>query len=151
MAMMDQLGVIDALHEFVAIKQRPILGICLGMQLLTERSEEGDARGLGWIKGTTKRFDTNTEIHCKIPHTGWNTICQKKNVPLLQGVTPTEEFYFVHGYHVNLDSNADAWGWTDYSYLFPSVIGSDNIMGTQFHPEKSHSSGAAILSNFLRI
>jgi glutamine amidotransferase len=151
MEMMHQLGVIEALNEFVANKQRPILGICLGMQLLTDRSEEGDARGLGWIKGTTKRFDTNNQIHCKIPHTGWNTISQKKDVPLLQDVSPMDEFYFVHGYHVELDSTAEAWGWTDYGYPFPSVIGSDNIMGTQFHPEKSHFSGATILNNFLRI
>ena len=136
--------------EKKALRQgTPTLGICLGMELITEWSEEGDAKGLGWIRGQTRRFVFEGDgKKIRVPHVGWNSLSRTRESPLLKGVSPDSSFYFVHSYHVVCSEPSDIVATTDYGYSFPSVIEHKNILGTQFHPEKSHAAGVQILKNF---
>lgn len=147
---MDNLkksGLIDILNKKVIKEKTPILGVCLGMQLLFEHSEEGDADGLGWIKGDVKKFDFPKK-RLKVPHMGWNTIKIEKSDILLDGIPRDAQFYFVHSYHACPELKEDILASTNYGYNFASVVSSGNIYGTQFHPEKSHGYGIQILKNF---
>jgi imidazole glycerol-phosphate synthase subunit HisH len=143
-------GMIEILKQKVIVEHCPILGICLGMQLLTEFSEEGDVAGLGFIRGRTIRFRFNNRQH-KIPHMGWNTLTLHKESPLFQGVTPEDIYYFVHSYYVVCDDKEDIVTTTTYGITFTSALQRDTIYGTQFHPEKSHDCGNKLLKNFLLI
>jgi glutamine amidotransferase len=143
---MDVLG---ALHEAVVVDKTPILGICLGMQLLARSSQEGNAEGLGWIDAEVKRFALEDTLRFKVPHMGWNGVRVVRPDPLLDGLTESTEFYFVHAYHVVCNDRADVLCDTDYSYPFTSVVQRDNVYGVQFHPEKSHDAGEILLRNFL--
>ena len=129
-----------------------ILGICLGMQLLSEYSEEGNIDGLGWIKGRTVKFniDEKLRLKYKIPHMGWNTISLKKSSILFNNPEPEEMYYFVHSYHLQCEDKESILGTTNYGCEFVSCVGRDNIYGTQFHPEKSHDSGNKLLTNFIK-
>tara|TARA_A100000171_G_scaffold52546_1_gene71496 strand:+ start:192 stop:797 length:606 start_codon:yes stop_codon:yes gene_type:complete len=127
----------------------PILGVCLGMQLLTEGSEEGSVPGLGWIKARTKRFPKHAEL--KVPHMGWNTVRVCNPSDLTDGFDGEERFYFVHSYYVSVDDEKNSILRTKYGTCFDSGIKMNNIYGLQFHPEKSHKYGMKILSNFARI
>ncbi|HEX4877933.1 MAG TPA: imidazole glycerol phosphate synthase subunit HisH [Chitinophagaceae bacterium] len=149
---LEQTGLIEVLHEAVLVKKTPVLGICLGMQLMASFSEEGDARGLGWFDARVERFRiTNTDLY-KVPHMGWNTLTHEKPAsPLLQGITTADEFYFVHSYHITTNIAEDALTKTPYEYLFVSSIEKANIFGVQFHPEKSHTAGEKMLRNFLNL
>jgi glutamine amidotransferase len=144
-----QHGWLYPLKEAVEVQKMPILGICLGMQLLTDHSAEGDAKGLGWIPGNTSHFSklVGTEA-LKIPHMGWNTIQPTIVHPLLHGINPSDEFYFVHSYYVSVANAQHRLGQTSYGNSFDSAIFSGNIFGVQFHPEKSHSAGLTLLKNF---
>ena len=145
---LTELGVRDALGEFALKKGRPMLGICLGMQLLTRKSEEGGDNGLGLISGDTVRFRAPAGSRLKIPHMGWNTIKKSGSHPLFDGMPADSRFYFVHSYHVVCDSPDTAIAETDYGVPFASGIARDNVLGVQFHPEKSHSFGMQLLGNF---
>ena len=131
---------------------KPILGICLGTQIIMESSQENNTRCLGLIKGETKRFpmDFSDAEGCrlKVPHMGWNGIKLNKRHPLFEGVAPNSEFYFVHSYYPLPDNPANILGETDYGISFPSVLESGNIVAMQFHPEKSGRPGLKILANF---
>ncbi|MDD5571239.1 MAG: imidazole glycerol phosphate synthase subunit HisH [Bacteroidales bacterium] len=145
-----EFGLLDALNEKVLNEKIPIIGICLGMQLLTGFSEEGNVAGLNWIKGKTIRFNIdNTKL--KVPHMGWNSIIRKKENILLKGIPDDSMFYFVHSYYVVCDNNDDVLTATDYGCNFVSALQSGNIYGTQFHPEKSHEYGLQLLKNFTEI
>ena len=144
-------GAYDALHEAAAIKNIPILGICLGMQLMAEKSEEGNATGFGWIKGNVVRFKIDHSDRFKIPQTGWNTINIKKESRLLKGLNGQEEFYFLHSYHIEVADNGDILASTNFGYEYTSAIERKNFFGTQFHPEKSHGAGEQILKNFIEL
>lgn len=148
---LKEYDLLPILNKKVLEDRTPILGICLGMQLLTKRSEEGNAEGLGWIDEETKKFrfgGDKTEL--KIPHMGWNSINILKESPLLEGISNGDKFYFVHSYHVCSDTAGNhAVATTNYDYDFTSVVQKDNIYGTQFHPEKSHKAGMQVLSNFV--
>lgn len=140
----------DVLLRQAAAKGVPILGICLGMQLLMEGSEEdGGVAGLGLIPGRCVRFDPARDPAAKIPHMGWNTVSQGRSPhPLFAGVAEGEAFYFVHSYHAA--ETPAAAGWTDYCGVrFPSVVAAGPLFATQFHPERSGQAGAALLRNFL--
>lgn len=143
-------GLKPELEKLVLINKIPILGICLGMQLMMEYSEEGNVKGLGWIKGKTVKFHTilfNTPK--KVPHVGWNTINQNKESSILKDLPSEQTFYFTHSYHVECTNNTDIVAKTEYGYPFTSVVHKDNIYGVQFHPEKSHKEGMSVLRNFI--
>jgi glutamine amidotransferase len=139
----------DVLHEMVVIKKTPVLGICLGMQLMAKHSEEGDIDGLGWFDADVIRFKVSDTTRYKIPHMGWNTAEAVKDSPLLKNAEDTPEFYFVHSYHIKCNDPDDIITRTIYDYPFISAIQKDNIYGVQFHPEKSHGAGEQMLRNFV--
>lgn len=146
---MDNLkkhGLTEALTEMVIRKQKPILGICLGMQLMTEYSEEGNCMGLGWVKGQTRQFRLAS---LRVPHIGWNTVEIKRNSSLEIDLNDEDEFYFVHSYYVSCESSEDILFRSSYEITFTSGFLKGNIMGVQFHPEKSHLSGLKVLKSFL--
>ena len=134
-----------------ALKDKiPILGICLGMQILTNDSEEGISKGLGWINANTKKFKLN-ETKFKIPHMGWNTVkVANENLLSKQFHTDTR-FYFVHSYFVKVNDEKNSILKTQYHINFDSAINNDNIYGVQFHPEKSHKNGMQLFKNFIKI
>ena len=145
------LSLVPALHEAVTGRKTPILGICLGMQLLARHSQEGDVEGLGWIDADVVRFAIDDTRRFKVPHMGWNGVRADRPSPLLTGVTEQTEFYFVHAYHMVCRDRDDVLGDTDYGYRFASVVQRENVYGVQFHPEKSHDAGEALLGNFLNL
>ncbi len=143
-------GVIDALNEAVLGRGVPVIGLCLGMHLLTEGSEEGQLQGLGWIPGRTVRFRFDPSMSTlKVPHMGWNTINVKNDAPIVRDLLPGSRFYFVHSYHVECEDQTDVAATTEHGYAFPSIVQRANIIGTQFHPEKSHRFGKRLLERFL--
>jgi glutamine amidotransferase len=149
---LNALGLIDVLYQKVIVGQTPILGICLGLQLFSEYSEEGNSSGLGWIKSKTVRFSLGDETNkLKVPHMGWNSVNIKKSSNFLNGIIESDLFYFVHSYHIVCIDKEDILSTTDYGYEFVSAIQKGNIYGTQFHPEKSHEWGAILLRNFISI
>lgn len=138
-------GRADAIRDFAATG-RPLLGICLGMQLLADSSEEGQAGGLGLIPGRSVRFPDSESL--RVPHMGWNTIRPTRSDSLLAGLPDDSRVYFVHSYHVVPVRDADVLATTDYGGAFVSMVRSENVMGAQFHPEKSHAFGMALLKGF---
>ena len=151
MANLRELNLLDALHEAVLVKQKPILGICLGMELMANRSEEGNVAGLGWIDAEMIRFNISNKKRYKVPHIGWNKIWIKKNSLLMKNVSESSEFYFVHSYHLKINNQSDILNETQYELIYPSAIEKDNIFGVQYHPEKSHDAGEQLLRNFVEI
>ena len=148
---LHMLGLIDCLNEFALSKKKPILGICLGMQLMAEYGEEGDCKGLGWVKGRIIKLKVSDNIRFKIPHTGWNQIQHEKESPIMQNIPNLSEFYFVHSYFFDTDNQNIVLNSTNYSTNFISAIQSKNIYGVQYHPEKSHDQGLQLLSNFINL
>ena len=141
----------DALHEFTFQQKKPLLGICLGMQVLCKGSEEGNLAGLGWINAEVKKFRFDEEHSAlKVPHMGWNTVQKLDDAfPLFKDWESEMRFYFVHSYAVHCQDAAQAKGRTQYGYSFDSVVGQGNIMGMQCHPEKSHRFGMLVYKNFI--
>jgi glutamine amidotransferase len=122
------------------------------MQLFTKQSEEGVLPGLGWVDGETVRFRFDPQQNAlKIPHMGWNAVSIKKEGTLFKGMEIDARFYFVHSYHIRCNDETDVLASTDYGYSFASAIQRGNIMGVQFHPEKSHKYGMQVLKNFLEV
>jgi len=125
------------------------LGICLGMQLLFEGSEEGQQPGLGWLRGRCARFRfAEGTSSLKIPHMGWNDVRPVHRDSLFRDMAPEAGFYFVHSYHVVCDDASDVLAWATHGYEFPAAVQHENLYGTQFHPEKSHKYGRALLTRF---
>lgn len=150
MSNLQELNLIEALNEFAIVKKKPILGICLGMQIMATHSEEGDCLGLAWFDANVIKFKHDNSKF-KIPHMGWNNVQIKKESPLMKGITEQDEFYFVHSYYYLANQMQDVLNVTEYNYEFCSAVEKDNIYGVQYHPEKSHSSGEKLLSNFLNL
>ncbi|UTW62648.1 imidazole glycerol phosphate synthase subunit HisH [bacterium SCSIO 12741] len=140
----------EMLNQKVLTEKTPILGICLGMQLLTQGSEEApDVKGLGWFEADTRKFVFNENPkRLKVPHMGWNDVKVENNSRLFDGFEEERRFYFVHSYHVVCENSADVMGTTHYGYDFTCALEKDNILGAQFHPEKSHRFGMQLLKNF---
>ncbi len=143
-------NLIEALNEAVIEKELPILGICLGMQLMTEFSEEGNVAGLGWIKGVTLKFNLSSN-KLKVPHMGWNNIQILNSDSIFKNIEEDNLFYFVHSYYVTCAHKNDVLATTDYSGYFVSAFQKENIYGCQFHPEKSHDAGLTVLRNFVNL
>jgi glutamine amidotransferase len=142
-------GILNVLNHEVCVGKKKLLGICLGMQLLTTKSEEGLEAGLGWIEAETKRFSfLGQEKKLPIPHMGWNSIKVIQNSTLFSGLSGGQRFYFTHSFHVVCSNPKDVVAESDYGGVFVCAVQKDNIMGVQFHPEKSHSFGMALLKNF---
>lgn len=149
MSNLKNLGLVDALNKAVLEKGTPVMGICLGMQIMAKQSEEGDAAGLGWFNAEVVKFDVDDKLKYKVPHTGWNQITNKKESRLCKGIENGTEFYFVHSYHIRLNDESDALHETEYESNFVSAIEKKNIVGVQYHPEKSHELGERMLRNFI--
>jgi len=148
---LDARGLIPVLCRQVIKNKVPILGICLGMQLFSSQSEEGNGKGLGWIDAETIRFRfLDTQNPLPIPHMGWNTVHFTREIPLLKGIKNDMCFYFTHSYHIRVQDIQDDCASTEYGYEFCSIINHQNITGVQFHPERSHKNGLALISNFVR-
>ena len=151
MAALNQSNLADAIRD--ALKNKPFFGICVGAQLLFEHSEEGDTQGLGWFSGCVKRFSANQADaqgnRLKIPHTGWNNVCQTQAHPLFANIPQNERFYFVHSYYFAPTQPEITLATSQYLQEFACIIGKDNVFATQFHTEKSHEAGLQLLQNFL--
>jgi glutamine amidotransferase len=146
MRYLAESGLEEAVRRAAAIK--PFFGVCVGMQMLFERSEEGDTPGLGLFGGTVTRFRPLDHAQ-KVPHMGWNTVSQTQAHPLWQDITDDERFYFVHSYFCAPTDRYATVATTDYAGRFTAAIARDNIFATQFHPEKSHRAGLTLYKNFL--
>ncbi|WP_420265686.1 imidazole glycerol phosphate synthase subunit HisH [Candidatus Magnetominusculus dajiuhuensis] len=145
MANLDRLGLIEPILKSIRTG-KPFLGICLGLQaLFTESEEFGRCPGLGVFKGRVARFPVTT---LKVPHMGWNNVKFKNKPPIFDGIEDNRYFYFVHSYYVAPEDPAITAGTTDYGIEFTSMIWKDNVIATQFHPEKSQNSGLEVLRNF---
>ncbi len=148
---LKELGIWDVLNHKVLVEQTPILGICLGMQLMARFGEEGDMEGLGWFDADVIRFEVSNKLVYKVPHIGWNTTALTKPSGLFADVPAQALFYFVHAYHMVCRQPQDVLAMTTYDYPFASVVQKGNIYGTQFHPEKSHDWGERMLANFIAL
>ena len=147
---LKNLGLVSLLKDRVRNKKTPILGICLGMQLFAQKSKEGTLPGLGWIEGEVKKFKFNNNKF-KIPHMGWNTIEIKKEDTLFKNMEGELRFYFVHSYYFVPFKKDNVLATTNYGINFTSIIKKENIIGVQFHPEKSHKFGMKLLDNFVKL
>jgi glutamine amidotransferase len=128
---------------------RPLLGICLGMQLFAEFGREGEkSEGFSFIKGSVEKLDSSSGI--RIPHVGWNNANIKRNHPVLENIKKDRDFYFTHSYAISCSNAADVIAETEYGQIFPSIVGTKNIIGCQFHPEKSQVNGLTLIENFCR-
>ena len=148
---LKESGIWDILNKRVINDKVPILGICLGMQLMARRSEEGEIDGFGWFDAEVVRFKIKDQLKFKIPHMGWNNVTVKKDSHLFQGISKEMMFYFVHSYYIQCNNSEDILSISEYENQFTSAIQKKNIFGTQFHPEKSHEWGEVVFKNFLRI
>lgn len=151
MKRINEAGFKEVLNEKALKEKIPVLGICLGMQLLTRSSEEGQLEGLAWIPADTLKFRFDQSLNLKIPHMGWNLVHAKKASRLTENFYGETKFYFVHSYYVKADNIDDVLTTTHYGIDFHSIIQHENIYGAQFHPEKSHKFGMRLLENFARI
>ena len=151
MGRIESLGLRAPLDRAALVRRIPVLGICLGMQLMTRGSEEGVKRGLGWFEDDTRRLGSgNHEL--RVPHMGWNLLHGHTNTPYFSGDGFTEHrFYFVHAYAVHCDHRSDIIAETSYGEKFVSAFGRDNLVGVQFHPEKSHKFGASFFRRYATI
>lgn len=148
MRQLKELGLIEALTEHAIVRQRPILGICVGMQIMTRRSEEGGAEGLGWIDGECRRFRPPADTKLRVPHMGWNKVDIAPGADLFAGFGAEAKYYFVHSYYVTLQDKAATAATCSYGIDFCAAFQKDNIFGVQFHPEKSHRFGLGLLKAF---
>lgn len=152
MKTLNDSGLKTFLDEMVLGEKKPIMGICVGMQLLAENSEEGNLPGFGWIKGKVRKFDEAVfKQKPYLPHLGWNTVNVQQEHPIFNRVDPEEGFYFLHSYYFDCQDSQDILSTTDYGISFASAVHHENVYGMQFHPEKSHQNGINIFYNFSQV
>jgi glutamine amidotransferase len=149
MSLFNKSGLIDEVESQVYDNKVPILGICVGMQILASNSDEGKSTGLNWIPGHVKLIDTSrVNHHIKVPHMGWNNVNIVKQNELLSNVENNSDFYFLHSYFFECEDSSNSIALTSYGNEFTCAVNKNNIYGVQFHPEKSHDQGVKILQNF---
>jgi glutamine amidotransferase len=151
MSRLNASGLRETLDEVVVAEGRPILGVCVGMQMMGDSSDEGDANGLGWIGGHVKKFaheDFDQATH--LPHMGWNDVAPREGEPLFDQLESEARFYFLHSYYFRPENVEHSIATTDYAGEYASSIRSRNVYGVQFHPEKSHQWGIRLLMNFAK-
>lgn len=151
MEQLEKYGLVSLITEKVRKEQSPILGICLGAQLLLSRSEEGTKPGLGLIDGEVVRFNFEGANRLRVPNMGWRTTLKARNSQLVDNLPTDPRFYFVHSYHFKLQNPNDQLLLSEYGYAFCAAFEHQNIAGVQFHPEKSHKFGMSLLRNFAEI
>jgi glutamine amidotransferase len=152
MSKLQESVLIEILNKKVLEDKIPILGICLGAQLMTKKSEEGNMQGLGWFDAEVKKFSFPKEqTDLRIPHMGWNYVSVKKETPLSKDLPEESKYYFVHSYYLQANKVEDIFMTTNYGNDFVSALNYNNIYALQFHPEKSHKYGLKIFQNFLSI
>lgn len=148
-SMLDESGFRAVLDHEVLKNKVPVLGICVGMQILANKSEEGILSGLGWVNGEVKKIDkTLLNQKPKVPHLGWNSVELNKMNSLFDGIDTDEGFYFLHSYYFDCANDSDVLTRTFYGKSFASAVNNNNVYGVQFHPEKSHHNGVRLLQNF---
>lgn len=147
MARLNESGMRARLDELVLHQKIPVLGVCVGMQMMANRSEEGEIPGLGWIDAEVVRFQLAQVSHAPLPHMGWNDVNFLREDPLFVGIS-SPRFYFLHSYHFLAHHDSQILATTDYGHSFTSIASSSHIYGVQFHPEKSHHWGVQLLKNF---
>ena len=152
MSQFNKSGMRDCVEKKVFEEKLPIVGICVGMQMLAKSSDEGKLPGLGWIDGDVKLFDiTKIPYKTRLPHMGWNSISPVGNSKLMEGFDNNSRFYFLHSYYFICNREEDITSRTEYGISYASSVNRDNIYGIQFHPEKSHANGVRLLYNFAKI
>jgi glutamine amidotransferase len=150
-ANLNSTGLLNFLNEDVLVNKKPILGICLGMQLFArEGFERGRHAGLGWLDSSVQKFQLDTH-NLKVPHVGWNEVRFKGDNPIFRGIRNGSSFYFVHSYHMICRNPEDVAATCEYGYEFTAAIRKENIFGTQFHPEKSQDVGLKVLENYMEL
>lgn len=152
MRTLRESGLVDLLNEQVLVKGKNILGICVGMQILGDFSEEGKLPGLGWISGQIRRIDaTLIPGRTKLPHMGWNSVRLSQPSPLFEGVDLERGFYFLHSYYFATENQKTVIATVEYGGSLPCGVTQGNVFGLQFHPEKSHTNGVAVFRNFANL
>jgi glutamine amidotransferase len=152
MKLLNSSGLRSEVEKQVFENKIPLIGICVGMQMLAKSSDEGMLPGLGWIDGKVKKFNTHLiPFKTQLPHMGWNTILIKKSNNLLDNLSENTRFYFLHSYYFECNNADDIIAETEYGLKFSSAVNNKNIYGIQFHPEKSHSNGVHLLHNFANL
>lgn len=150
MSGLRRLNLLPALDDAVRRRRKPLLGICLGLELMATGSEEGNVAGLGWLPAVAVRFTPSDKDRFKVPFIGWSTVEKRRDGKLLSQIDESAEFYFLHSYYLQMKSDEHVTADTLYERRFPSIVEHENLFGVQFHPERSHAAGDRVLRNFLR-
>lgn len=152
MERLNQSGMRERLDELVLINKVPVIGICVGMQMMGNKSDEGNSEGLKWIDADIIKFDPeNINFVTKLPHMGWNDVVPTKETKLFTSLEKDSLFYFLHSYYFKCNNNEDSIAETEYGDFFTCAVNHENIYGIQFHPEKSHHYGEILLNNFAKL
>lgn len=151
MMLLDKSGMYDRLNAKVVEEKTPVLGVCVGMQMMARVSEEGTRPGLGWVDGEVKKFVESPRHTVRIPHMGWNNVVPVREDDLMKGLDDASRFYFLHSYYFECHEQADILATTEYDGRFTCAVAHENIYGVQFHPEKSHRWGNQLLENFAQL
>jgi len=148
---LNKSGMLDCLNNLVIEKEIPILGICVGFQMMTKSSEEGKLEGLGWLNARVKKFDITNNESMLLPHMGWNDVEVSQNSPLFINLEHFSKFYFLHSYYIKSNIEQQIIAYSNYGGKFACALNKNNIFGVQFHPEKSHHFGIKLLENFAKV
>lgn len=152
MNQLNESGMVETLNYLVLEKKVPVLGICVGMQVMAKKSEEGHAQGLGWFDASVNKFDVSLiKTKPKIPHMGWNEIALHQDSEIMHGISLEKGFYFIHSYYFECSNSQDILLTSTYGNEFTCAVHKENIFGFQFHPEKSHSNGITLFKNFASV